>query len=189
MDMQFWEIILTSLALSADAFAVSVSIGMGTGGLLKNAFRAGIWFGAFQGIMPLIGFLIGRSAAVFIESIDHWLAFILLFAVGANMIREALKNEPQTGYDTGRKEMLTLAVATSIDALAAGMGLAFAGGNMALIPSAIAAVTFIMSFAGVYIGKFFGSKLCSHAQKAAGAALILIGAKILFEHLLTGAGN
>ena len=187
--MGFAELLMTALGLAMDAFAVSVGMGMNGGSrTIRKALAAGIYFGAFQGLMPVAGYFAGSAAAGFITSIDHWLAFGLLAVIGAGMFREAVtgKEQPHESSGTTAREMLPLALATSIDAFAAGLGIAFLGADIFAGSAVIAAVTFVLSFAGVFLGRSFGGKLKRYSQIAGGAVLILTGIKILFEHLLCG---
>lgn len=179
------ELILTAVGLAMDAFAVSICKGLA---LQKLRFRhmllAGLYFGIFQALMPLIGYYLGSIFSGFIEKIDHWVAFVLLFWIGFRMIREGLSAKEDTeDADFGVRTMLILAVATSIDALA--VGISFAVLSVRIIPavSLIGAITFVISFAGVWIGHVFGSKLNKGAEVLGGSVLILIGVKILLEHL------
>ncbi len=169
-----------------DAFAVSICKGLsshvqGT----KTALVCGIWFGVFQSLMSLIGFLVGSSFAAYISAIDHWIAFILLVLIGANMIREALKGtEELDNSSLSPKAMFPLAVATSIDALAAGVSLAMTEtSNIWINILIIGAVTFIISAIGAKFGTLFGRRFQKRAQIAGGVILILLGVKTLVEHL------
>ena len=182
--MSFWELLLIAVGLSMDAFAVSICKGLGTR-LVKprHALLAGLYFGGFQFLMPVIGYLLGARFESLIESVDHWVAFVLLCAIGIGMIREAGKKADELNDDYGVKTMLLLAVATSIDALAVGVTFAFL--RAALLPSAglIGVTTFLLSAAGIYVGAAFGARFKSAAELAGGCILILIGLKILLEHL------
>ncbi len=186
--MGFIELFLIAVGLSMDAFAVSVCKG-----LCMRKMRYGqavviaLFFGGFQALMPFIGWMLGRQFEKYITSIDHWIAFVLLGIIGANMIREALGKEeenecvPDSRLDL--KELFLMAIATSIDALAVGITFAFL--QVSIIPavSFIGCTTFALAFAGVCIGKVFGSKYKSKAELLGGIILILIGLKILLEHL------
>ena len=182
------ELFFIAVGLSMDAFAVSICKGLAC---REQNFRhnllAGLYFGGFQGLMPLLGWLLGVKFSAAITSIDHWIAFVLLCFIGGSMIREALSDEEEEVDASFRpREMLTLAVATSIDALAIGVSFAFLGLDRAGILSAaglIAATTFAFSAAGVSVGSVFGSRFKSKAELMGGVILILIGAKILLEHL------
>lgn len=191
--MSFLQLCLIALSLAMDAFAVSVCKGlnMKTLSLKKAAVIAG-FFGVFQGIMPLIGWALGRGFKHYIMAFDHWIAFILLAAIGGKMIHEALKGDSQPkcsdeGGVSDRlsiKELFTLAIATSIDALAVGIALGLLPEvNIGIAAITIALITFVLSFAGVVIGKGFGGKLQGKAEILGGLCLILIGLKILLEHL------
>lgn len=188
--MGLLELFILAVGLSMDAFAVSVCKGLsvpraGAG----ECCIAGVWFGGFQALMPLLGYLLGSRFKNYITSIDHWIAFVLLLIIGVNMIREALEKEedakvcPKEENPFAFKTMLLLAVATSIDALAVGITLAFL--NVALIPSVtfIGITTFVISAAGIRIGNLFGMKYKAKAELAGGVILIGIGLKILLEHL------
>lgn len=168
-----------------DAFAVSVCKGLA---MKKCTFGkagiVGLWFGAFQGGMPLLGYILGVQFQDIITSVDHWIAFILLGLIGANMLREALGDEEEEADESlDMRTMFALAVATSIDALAVGITFAFLRVEIVPAVSFIGAVTFIISFAGVKIGNIFGAKYKSKAEFTGGLILILLGVKILTEHL------
>ena len=187
--MGIGELLLLAVGLSMDAFAVSVCKGLA---MKKATVRAqvtcGAWFGGFQGLMPLIGFLLGTMFAEAIQFIDHWIAFGLLALIGINMLREAFSKECDCccGEDTDLsvKTMFVMAVATSIDALAVGISLAMAGNvNIWLAVGLIGAVTFLLSGVGVRIGNSFGSRFEKKAEATGGIILILLGLKILLEHL------
>ena len=183
--MQFWELIAIAVALSMDAFAVSVCKGLSVKKVrLSHALIAGLYFGGFQALMPLIGYLLGSQFEELITSIDHWIAFALLAFIGANMIREALsRDEERADDDLSVKAMLVLAVATSIDALAVGITFAFLEVNLLWAVLFIGAITFTLSAVGVKVGNVFGEKYKSRAELAGGAILVLLGVKILLEHL------
>ena len=185
--MGFWELLLLAIGVSMDAFAVSVCKGlsMSKSGLKESAV-CGAWFGGFQALMPLIGFFLGTLFAEAIEAFDHWIAFGLLAVIGINMLKEAFSNEEEgcCGCDLSFKTMLVMAIATSIDALAVGISLAMAGNvNIWLAILLIGFTTFGFSGLGVKIGNVFGSRFEQKAQIAGGAILILLGLKILLEHL------
>ena len=185
--MGFWELLLLAIGVSMDAFAVSVCKGlsMNKSGLKESAV-CGAWFGGFQALMPLIGFFLGTLFAEAIEAFDHWLAFALLAIIGINMLKEAFSNEEEgcCGCDLSFKTMLVMAIATSIDALAVGISLAMAGNvNIWLAILLIGFTTFSFSGLGVKIGNVFGSRFEQKAQVAGGVILILLGLKILLEHL------
>lgn len=180
------ELIILSVGLAMDAFAVSICKGLAMKKMKwKNAIIIGLYFGIFQAIMPLIGYLLGVSFQSAITSIDHWVAFILLVGIGANMIREAMSKEKEEANDSIKiKDMLILAIATSIDALAIGITFAFLEVNITLSVSLIGIITFIISVIGVKIGNIFGDKYERKAELAGGIILIGLGIKILIEHLL-----
>ena len=182
--MDFAELLLIAVGLSMDAFAVSVCKGLATRQVRpRHAVLAGLYFGGFQFLMPVIGYLLGVRFEALIVSIDHWIAFVLLAAIGVGMIREATKKADELNDDYGFKTMLLLAVATSIDALAVGVTFAFL--QVRLLPSAglIGVTTFLLSAAGIYVGAFFGARFKAAAELTGGVILILIGLKILLEHL------
>ena len=184
--MQLWELLLTAVALSMDAFAVSVSKGLAMQKVtFKKALTVGIWFGGFQALMPLLGYLLGTQFQKQIEAIDHWVAFVLLALIGGNMIREALfsKEDQEETADLGFRAMLLLAIATSIDALAVGITYACLKVDVVPAVSFIGIVTLTLSAAGVFIGHIFGKKYQSKAELAGGIILLLIGTKILLEHM------
>ena len=185
--MGFWELLLLAVGVSMDAFAVSVCKGlsMSKSGIKESAV-CGAWFGGFQALMPLIGFFLGTLFAEAIEAFDHWVAFGLLAVIGINMLKEALSKEEEgcCGCDLSFKTMLVMAIATSIDALAVGISLAMAGDvNIWLSILLIGLTTFTFSGLGVKIGNVFGSRFEKKAQIAGGCILILLGLKILLEHL------
>ena len=183
--MSLLTLFITAVGLSMDAFAVSVCKGLAMKKLnLKKALIIGLWFGGFQALMPTIGYLLGSRFEQYVTTIDHWIAFVLLALIGINMIKEALSKEENKADDaTDIKTMFLLAVATSIDALAVGITYAFL--KVAIIPavSFIGIITFILSIAGVKVGNIFGTKYKSKAELAGGVILILMGTKILLEHL------
>lgn len=168
-----------------DAFAVSVCKGLSTKNIkLKHMALCGAWFGSFQAIMPLIGYFLFVAVKSYIENIDHFIAFILLAFLGGRMIKEALSDEENcANCSFSFKIMFTMALATSIDALAAGITLVLPGVNIWLAVLFIGLITFIFSAIGVKIGNIFGAKFKSKAELAGGIILILIGTKILLEHL------
>ena len=182
--MRFAELLLIALGLSMDAFAVSVCKGLSVKELKpRHALLVGSYFGGFQALMPLLGWLLGYRFESMITSIDHWVAFVLLALIGANMIRESFSEEEEMNDDFGVKTMLLLAVATSIDALAVGITFAFL--SVKILPAAgtIGLTTFLLSILGIYIGHVFGARWKSRAERVGGVILILIGLKILLEHL------
>ena len=183
--MGFIELILISVGLGMDAFAVAICKGLSmTKMKWKNACIIGMYFGGFQALMPLVGYLLGISFQEKITSIDHWIAFILLGIIGINMIKEAISKETEKTNDSIKfKDMLILSVATSIDALAVGITFAFLKVNIWLAISLIGIITLIISIIGVKIGNIFGDKYEKKAEFAGGLILILLGVKILLEHL------
>ena len=183
--MQLNELFLLAFGLAMDAFAVSICKGLSLRKVeLKHCATAGIYFGGFQAIMPLIGYMLGIKFQHLIQNIDHWIAFILLLIIGVNMIREAFGDEEESYNDSfSFSTMLPMAIATSIDALAVGITLAFLNANILQAVLLIGIITFIMSAAGVKIGAKFGVKYKSKAEILGGIALIVIGTKILLEHL------
>ncbi len=182
------ELLLLAVGLSMDAFAVSVCKGLS---MKKATARAGIicgvWFGGFQALMPLLGFLLGSMFAGAIEAFDHWVAFGLLAVIGINMLKEAFSKEEdccEKDADLSAKAMLIMAVATSIDALAVGISLAMAGNvNITAAVGLIGVITFALSALGVKIGNIFGNRFEKKAQIAGGVILVILGLKILLEHL------
>lgn len=183
--MGIWELLLTATALSMDAFAVAICKGLSVKKVrLGNSLTVGAYFGGFQAFMPLIGFFLGSTFKSLIENIDHWIAFGLLALIGGNMIREALSDdEDELDCSFCPKSMLPLAVATSIDALAVGVGFAVVDVNIVPAVTFIGIITFVLSALGVYVGNVFGAKYKSKAELAGGIVLILMGLRILLEHL------
>ena len=180
------ELFLIAVGLSMDAFAVSVCKGLAMPKCtFKKAAIVGLWFGGFQALMPAIGYVLGAQFQEAIASIDHWIAFVLLALIGGNMIHEALDNdEEEADASLDVKTMFLLAVATSIDALAIGITFAFLKVNIIPAVCFIGIVTFIISFAGVKIGNVFGARYKNKAEIVGGVILILLGVKILLEHLV-----
>ena len=181
-DMGFWELVVLAVGLSMDAFAVSICKGLALQRVSwKECCIAGAWFGGFQALMPLLGYLLGTQFEQFVTSVDHWIAFVLL----GIMIREALsKDEDKLDGSLAFKTMLLLAIATSIDALAVGITFAFLPGTH-IVPAValIGSITFVFSAAGIRLGNVFGLRYKSKAEFAGGVILILLGTKILLEHL------
>ena len=179
------QLFVLAVGLSMDAFAVSVCKGLSIRELkLRHALVVGAWFGAFQALMPAAGWLLGSAFAELIKSVDHWIAFVLLVLIGGNMIREAFGHEDADADPSlAPVTMLLLAVATSIDALAVGVTFAFLGVDILPAVTLIGVCTFLLSAAGVKIGNVFGSRYKSGAELAGGVVLVLIGVKILLEHL------
>lgn len=177
------DIIFIAIGLAMDAFAVSICKGLSCPKKRLNlAVTAGLYFGFFQILMPLLGYMLGDRFGVFIEAIDHWVAFFLLGFIGISMIRES--RDPASADNEGysAKIMLPLAVATSIDAFAVGITFAFLKVEIVLALCIIGAVAFAFSFLGVYLGVVFGAKLKQKAEIFGGVILIVIGTKILLEH-------
>ena len=189
--MGIGELFLLAVGLSMDAFAVSVCKGLAMKkATLKAEATCGLWFGGFQALMPTIGFFLGALFADAIEAFDHWVAFALLAIIGINMLKEALEkkdesgNNPEKDADLSVKTMFLMAVATSIDALAVGISLAMVGSvNIWLAAAFIGICTCLLSALGVKIGNVFGSRYEKKAELAGGVILILLGVKILLEHL------
>ena len=184
-QMTFLELLLIAIGLSMDAFSVSICKGLTTKKFSwRMALVCGLWFGLFQALMPIIGYFLGAQFQEMIEAYDHWIAFGLLFLIGANMIREAIwgKEEQQDG-SLGFKTMLLLAIATSIDALAVGVSFACIQVELWSSVLIIGLTTFLFSVLGVKIGNVFGSRYEKSASIVGGIILILIGLKILLEHL------
>jgi len=188
--MGLGELMLLAVGLSMDAFAVSICKGLAMKkATLKAGLTCGVWFGGFQALMPLIGFFLGTLFAGAIQAIDHWIAFVLLVVIGINMLKEAFSKkcdceENEHDADLSAKTMFVMAVATSIDALAVGISLAMAGNvNIVSAVLLIGAFTCVFCTVGVRVGNIFGSRFGNKAQMAGGIILILLGTKILLEHL------
>ncbi len=182
--MSIIELFIIAVGLSMDAFAVSVCKGLSVPRAKKShLIITGLYFGGFQALMPLIGYLLGVNFRHMITSVDHWIAFILLALIGVNMIREAREESEELDASFSVKAMLPLAIATSIDALAVGITFAFL--HVQIVPAItfIGVTTFILSVIGVKIGNLFGAKYKSYAVIAGGIVLIFLGTKILLEHL------
>ena len=182
--MNLISVFFIGVGLSMDAFAVSVCKGLSVPRAKKShLIITGLYFGGFQALMPLIGYLLGVNFRHMITSVDHWIAFILLALIGINMIREAREESEELDASFSVKAMLPLAIATSIDALAVGITFAFL--HVQIVPAItfIGVTTFILSVIGVKIGNLFGAKYKSYAEIAGGIVLILLGTKILLEHL------
>ena len=187
--MGLFELLLIGVGLSMDAFAVAVCQGLCMPKLnWKHGAVVAAFFGGFQGLMPLIGWLLGSQFSEYIQSFDHWIAFVLLLLIGGNMIREAIGPEEEEtecaiGGGLDLKRLSLMAVATSIDALAVGVTFAFLSVSIIPAVSIIGCTTFCLSLAGVAAGHFFGTRYKKRAEIAGGVVLILIGSKILLEHL------
>lgn len=182
--MSFVELFLIGVGLSMDAFAVSICKGLSVKECKsKHLIICGLYFGGFQALMPLLGYLLGQSFAQLVASVDHWIVFILLSIIGANMIRESRGPAEKLTDSFSWKSMLPLAVATSIDALAVGVTFAFL--DVSIIPAItiIGITTFVLSAAGVKIGSIFGSRYRSVSEMIGGVVLILMGLKILLTDL------
>lgn len=191
--MSLIELLLLALGLSMDAVAVSICKGLSMNKLsVKNMVIVGAWFGGFQALMPLIGYFLGTSFREYIETLSHWIAFILLAAIGINMIREALKRKKDEGADEDTecslsvKAMFLMAVATSIDALAVGVTFAFLQVNIVPAIVTIGVMTFVLSMAGVKLGNVFGAKFQAPAEIIGGVILCALGVKILLEQFGIG---
>lgn len=180
------ELIVLSIGLAMDAFAVSICKGLSMPKMKwKNAIIIGLYFGYFQALMPALGYLLGVNFQDRISNIDHWVAFILLAVIGINMIKEAISKDNDVHNDSIKfKDMIILSIATSIDALAVGITFAFLNVNLILAISLIGVITFIISVLGVKVGNIFGDKYEKKAEFAGGIILILLGIKILLEHLI-----
>jgi len=183
--MSLFELFLIAVGLSMDAFAVSVCKGLSVSKVeKKHMLVCGVYFGGFQALMPLIGYLLGVNFQTLIQSIDHWIAFVLLGVIGVNMMREALGPENEClDCSFSFRAMLPLAVATSIDALAVGVTFAFLKVSIVPAVSFIGVITFGLSMVGVKLGSVFGMKWKSRAEFVGGLILVLMGVKILVEHL------
>ena len=185
--MGFFELFLIGIGLSMDAFAVAICKGLGMERINKrDTLLLALFFGGFQALMPLTGYLLGSRFASYIERWDHWIAFVLLAFIGGNMIRESREQEEEETKHCGSiryRELVTLAVATSIDALAVGVSFAFLGVHIAPAVTLIGCTTFVLTLVGVWVGNLFGSRYKSRAELTGGIILILIGVKILLEHL------
>ena len=182
--LNFFSLLLLAIGLSMDAFAVAICKGLSTRQLnWKKMVIVGLWFGGFQALMPTIGYFLGSVFEQYITAIDHWVAFVLLAFIGGNMIKESFGKAEELNDDFGVKTMLLMAIATSIDALAVGITFAFL--EVQILPAAglIGVTTFLLSFVGIYIGNAFGIRYKSRAELAGGIILVVIGVKILLEHL------
>lgn len=182
--MSILELCIISIGLAMDAFAVAICKGLSVKKLnFKHMLIVGGYFGLFQGLMPVIGYLLSVGFESYIVAIDHWVAFILLGLIGANMIKESLSDDETIDCSFTLKAMLPLAIATSIDALAVGVTFAFLNVNIILAVSLIGIITFVLSMIGVKVGNVFGEKFKNKAEFIGGVILILMGLKILLEHL------
>ena len=182
------SILLIALSLAMDAFAVSVSTGIAVPGFgPRQAARIGLWCGAFQFLMPLTGWFLGSSVRTYIEAVDHWIAFGLLALIGGNMIRQALSGgEEEAVTDLSVRRLFLLALATSIDALAVGVSMAFMEVNILLSSAVIGVVASLLAMVGGLLGRRLGQLFQKRATLLGGAVLVCIGLKILIEHLSAG---
>ena len=182
--MQLWELFIIAVGLSMDAFAVSICKGLSAGRVSpRHALTCGLWFGGFQALMPLLGWLLGTRFQGLITSVDHWIAFVLLALIGGSMVRESRsREEEEVDASFTPRAMLPLAVATSIDALAVGVTFAFLRVEIAPAAALIGVTTLVLSALGVKAGSVFGDRFQSRAELAGGVILILMGTKILLEH-------
>lgn len=186
--MTLWEVVLTAVGLAMDAFAVAVCKGLKMRKInYKQTALIALFFGGFQALMPFIGWVLGKQFEEYIVSIDHWVTFILLGFIGGKMIWESFKKEEEDcetcDSSMDLKELTVLAIATSIDALAVGITFAFLQVNIAVSVTLIGAITFVLSLIAVFIGHKFGAKYKNKAELVGGIVLVLIGTKILLEHL------
>ena len=183
--MSIAELFLIAVGLSMDAFAVAVCKGLSMQKMsLKNAAIVGLYFGGFQGFMPFLGYLLGSRFQNAITAYDHWIAFVLLAVIGGSMIKESMDPEAETcDASPAVKDMTILAIATSIDALAVGVTFAFLQVQILPAVSFIGVITFVLSMVGVKTGVVFGARYKSRAELTGGLILILMGLKILLEHL------
>ena len=184
--MSIIEIALIGVGLAMDAFAVSICKGLAMRRMkYKKAIIIAAFFGVFQALMPALGYVLGTTFANKIAAIDHWIAFILLALIGANMIKEALSSDDDECQDDSLRlgDLIMLSIATSIDALAVGITFAFFNVSLLLSVSMIGIITFIICVIGVKVGNVFGEKYKSKAELAGGLILIVMGAKILIDHL------
>jgi len=184
--MNFFVLFALAVGLSMDAFAVAICLGLSTAKVtLKRLLIVGLYFGFFQAAMPLIGYAVASQFADMINTFDHWIAFVLLCFLGGKMIYGSFKNEEPSEKETSLspKQMLPLAIATSIDALAVGVSFAFL--QVSIVPAVffIGVTTFVLSAVGVKIGSIFGARFKSKAELTGGIILVLIGLNILLEHL------
>ena len=182
--MELWELLLIAVGLSMDAFAIAICKGLSVGKIENKHFIiTGLWFGGAQAVMPLIGYLLGTGFQSFIEQIDHWITFVLLGIIGLGMIKESREQCKPLDASFSAKVMFPLAIADSIDALAAGVTFAFL--DVKIIPAVIliGVITFAFSAFGVWLGNRFGERYKAKAELAGGIILIIMGTKILLEHL------
>ena len=182
--MTLAELFLLAMGLAMDAFAVSICKGLALPRIkIRQALVVGLWFGGFQALMPLLGYALGSRFAAYIADFDHWIAFILLALIGGNMIRGSRGGADAVDASLSFRAMLPLAVATSIDALAVGVTFAFLAVRVLPAVCLIGAVTLVLSMLGVKLGNLFGARYRAKAELLGGVILILLGLKILLEHL------
>lgn len=185
--MGIGELLILAVGVSMDAFAVSICKGLAMKrATLKASMTCGVWFGGFQALMPLIGYSLGIGFSSFVAEWDHWIAWTLLTLIGINMLRSSLGKEDEAPVSSGftYRVMLPLAIATSIDALAIGVSFAFLSMRIWMPVLIIGFTTMLFSFAGVYLGRFFGTRFRTKAEFVGGLVLIAIGCKILWEHTM-----
>lgn len=182
--MSVSELFLLAVGLSMDAFAVSVCKGLSVCKIkLRHMLICGVYFGLFQALMPTVGYFLGEGFGMYITAVDHWVVFALLAIIGFNMIRESFGDAEDVSPDFGFKAMILLALATSIDALAAGLTFSLLDVSIFKAALFIGIITFSLSFAGVKIGNLFGCRYKTLSERIGGVILIIMGLKILFEHL------
>lgn len=185
--MHLTELLIIAIGVSMDAFAVSICKGLSVCNIKpRHAGLTALWFGGFQALMPLIGYFIGSSFAHFVASVDHWIAFVLLGMIGANMLKESFAKDECCSVDPdfSMKTMLSMALATSIDALAVGVSFSFLQVNIWSAVLLIGCTTGVFSATGIYIGNIFGNRYKAKAEFAGGFILIAMGVKILLEHTI-----
>lgn len=187
--MELLTLTVIAIGLAMDAFAVSIGKGLSVRKIEpRHTMSVGLWFGGFQALMPLVGYMLGVSFSSLVQNVDHWIAFGLLGFIGVNMIREAASGDScecgEVDADFSVRKMLLLAIATSIDALAVGVSFAFLGVNIWTAIALIGLITMVISMIGLRIGNIFGCRYKSKAEIVGGCVLILMGCKILFEHIL-----
>ena len=185
--MQYFELLIIAVGLAMDAFAVSICKGLSVCKVRpKNALSVALWFGGFQALMPVLGYFLGVTFAGFVSTVDHWVAFILLGIIGINMVKESFDKDEscEVNPDFTFRTMLSMAVATSIDAFAVGVSFAFLNVNIWTAVLMIGVVTGALSAGGIYLGNIFGSRYKSKAEFVGGFILIAMGLKILLEHIL-----
>ncbi len=182
--MSLFELFILAVGLSMDAMAVAICKGLSVRKLkMSHALITGLYFGGFQAAMPVLGYFLGRQFQSYITNVDHWIAFVLLALIGANMIKESCGETEEVNASFSPRAMLPMAVATSIDALAVGVTFAFLQVNIVPAVTFIGVITFSLSMVGVWIGHVCGARFKSRAELVGGIVLILMGLKILLEHL------